>query len=268
MTTFREMHVPGNPFILANAWDAGSAKMLVAMGARAIATSSAAYAFTLGLPDGGNVSRDDSLAHAQDLMAAVDVPVSGDFEDGFGPAPEDCARTVTLAGEIGLAGICIEDTIGASERFYDFDLAVERIRAASSAARALKKDFFFVARADGVMTGGYDMSEAIRRIQAFDEAGADGLYVPLPPSLDDLKRVVGATSKPVNVLAAGPFAKHSMADYAAAGVARISLGSALARVTHRVIHETADAMFQSGDFSPLTKAMGGHKVDALLQQGS
>lgn len=265
MTTFRDMHVPGDPFILANAWDAGSAKMLVSMGAQAIATSSAAYAFTVGLPDGGNVSRDDSLAHAQDLMAAVDVPVSGDFEDGFGPAPEDCARTVQLAGEIGLAGICIEDTIGASERFYDFDLAVERVRAASSAARALGKDFFFVARADGVMTRGYDMAEAIRRIQAFDAAGADGLYVPLPPSFDDLKRIVAATSKPVNVLAAGPYAKFTTAQYAAAGVARISLGSALARVTHRAIHEAATAMFGDGDFSPLTLAMAGHKVDALLK---
>jgi 2-methylisocitrate lyase-like PEP mutase family enzyme len=242
--------------------------MLVAMGARAIATSSAAYAFTLGLPDGGNVSRDDSLAHAQDLISAVDVPVSGDFEDGFGPSPEDCARTVTLAGEVGLAGICIEDTIGASEKFYDFDLAVERVRAASSAARALKKDFFFVARADGVMTKGYDMKEAIRRIQAFDAAGADGLYVPLPPSMNDLKHIVAATSKPVNVLAAGPYAKFTKADYAAAGVARISLGSALARVTHRVIHEASLAMFNDGDFSPLSGAMAGHKVDALLQKDS
>ncbi|MEM9583202.1 MAG: isocitrate lyase/phosphoenolpyruvate mutase family protein [Pseudomonadota bacterium] len=262
--SFRELHQKGNPFILANAWDAGSAKMLAGLGAQAIATSSAAYAFTQGVPDGGNVSRDDSLAHAQDLMAAVDVPVSGDFEDGFGPDPETCAQTVRLSGEIGLAGICIEDTIGASEKFYDFDLAVERVRAASAAARTLPQDFFFVARADGVMTGGYDIEEAIRRIQAFDAAGADGIYVPMPGSFENLKRIVAATNKPVNALAAGPFAQHSVADYAAAGVARISLGSALARVTHRAIHDAASAMFGAGDLTPLRAALPGDLVDGLL----
>ena len=108
--SFRQMHRPGDPFILANAWDAGSAKMLVALGAQAIATSSAAHAFTLGRPDMGTLTRDEALAHAQDLVAAVNVPVSGDFENGFGEAPDTCAETVRLAAEAGLAGICIEDT--------------------------------------------------------------------------------------------------------------------------------------------------------------
>lgn len=265
--SFSDLHQPGNPFILANAWDVGSARVLAALGAKAIATSSAAYAFTLGLPDGGQISRDDHLAHAQDLMAAVDVPVSGDFEDGFGPDPETCSETVRLSGEIGLAGICIEDTIGASEKFYDFDLAVERVRAASAAAKALKEDFFFVARADGVMTGGYDMDEAIRRIKAFDAAGADGLYVPLPPKIEDLKAVVAATDKPVNVLAAGPITKHSYAEFAAAGVARISLGSALARATHRALVDTAQAIFE-GDFTGLQNALPGSDMDALLEKGA
>lgn len=262
--SFREMHKPGDPFILANAWDIGSAKMLAALGAQAIGTSSAAHAFTLGKPDGGKVERDVALAHAQDLIAAVDVPVSGDFEDGFGEAPETCAETVRLSGEIGLAGICIEDTIEASHRVYDFDLAVERVRAASSAARALKDDFFFVARADGVMTGAYDIDEAIRRIRAFDDAGADGLYVPMPKSMDDLKRVIDATDKPVNVLAAGQYSKHSLAEYAALGAARISLGSALARATHRVIHDAARDMFGAGDFTALGTGLSGAEVDKLI----
>ncbi|TDT77903.1 2-methylisocitrate lyase-like PEP mutase family enzyme [Litoreibacter halocynthiae] len=262
--SFREMHKPGDPFILANAWDVGSAKMLAALGAQAIGTSSAAHAFTLGKSDGGKVERDVALAHAQDLIAAVSVPVSGDFEDGFGEAPETCAETVRLSGEIGLAGICIEDTIEASNRFYDFDLAVERVRAASSAARALKNDFFFVARADGVMTGAYDIDEAIRRIRAFDEAGADGLYVPMPKSMDDLKRVIDATEKPVNVLVAGAYSKHALAEYAALGAARISLGSALARATHRVIHDAGLSMFGSGDFTHLTNAISGSEVDKLI----
>lgn len=262
--SFRAFHVPGDPFVLANAWDVGSAKMLATLGAKAIATSSAAHAFTLGRPDGGHVTRDEALAHAQDLMAAVDIPVSGDFEDGFGESPETCAETVTLSGEIGLAGICIEDTIGASERFYDFDLAVERVAAAAAAARALPRDFFFVARADGIMTGGYDIEEALRRIKAFDAAGADGLYVPLPKSFDDLKRIVAATSKPVNVLVAGPYSKYSKAQYADIGVARLSLGSALARVTHRAINDAGTAILSEGDFTPLSAAMPGDAVDKML----
>lgn len=262
--TFRELHRPGAPFILANAWDAGSAKMLAALGAQAIATSSAAHAFTLGRPDGGTVSRDEALAHAQDLIAAVDVPVSGDFEDGYGEAPETCAETVRLSGEVGLAGICIEDTIEASERVYDAELAAERIKAAASAARALPGDFFLVARADGVMTGAYDIEEALSRIRAFDAAGADGLYVPLPRSVDDLKRVIAATDKPVNVLAAGAYSKISRAEYAAMGAARISLGSSLARATHKIIADAGTAMFQEGDFTPLGAVISGSEVDKML----
>ncbi len=264
MTSFRDLHVKGAPFVLANAWDIGSAKMLAVMGAKAIATSSAAHAFTLGKPDGGKVSRDDALAHAQDLIAAVDVPVSGDFEDGFGESPDTCAETVRLSGEIGLAGICIEDTIEASDKVYDFDLSVERVRAAAAAARALPEDFFFVARADGVMTGAYDIDEAIKRIKAFDDAGADGLYVPIPKSLEDLQRIIDATDKPVNVLAAGPYAKHPLSTYAKMGAARISLGSALARVTHAAILEAGRAILEDGDFSPLRNAASGSEIDKML----
>lgn len=262
---FRALHQPSSPFILANAWDVGSAKMLAGLGAQAIGTSSAAHAFTLGRTDGGKVTRDEALAHAQDLIAATPLPVSGDFEDGFGEAPDICAETVRLSGEVGLAGICIEDTIEASDRVYDFDLAVERVKAAASAARALSEDFFFVARADGVMTGAYDIEEALRRIRAFDAAGADGLYVPMPKTPDDLRRIIAATDKPVNVLAAGKFSKLTRADYAQMGAARISLGSSLARVTHKVIHDASIAMFGEGDFTMLGTGISGAEVDKLMQ---
>ena len=265
--TFRDLHQSGNPFILANAWDRGSAQMLAALGAKAIGTSSAAHAFTIGRPDMGNVTRDEALAHAQDLMGATDLPLSGDFENGFGDTPDDCAQTVRLAGEIGMAGICIEDTALPSKKPYDFDLSVERIKAASAAARALPHDFFFVARADGVMLGSYDTKEAIRRIQAFDAAGADGLYVPLPPDMDALKAICKATKKPVNVLAAGKFTKTSLADFAAAGVARISLGSALARATHKTILNAAQAMLNDGDFSLIGGATA-TQIDKLLIAGA
>ena len=239
--------------------------MLAALGAPAIATSSAAHAFTLGRPDGGHVTRDEALAHAQDLVAAVSVPVSGDFENGFGHAPEDCAETVRLSAEVGLAGISIEDAALPDDHAYPFDEAVARIRAAAAAARALPRDFVLVARADGVMNGHYDIEEALRRIRAFDAAGADCLYVPLPKTVDDLKRVIAATEKPVNVLVAGPaYSAIPKADYARMGAARLSLGSALARVTHRAILDTGQAMFGEGDFSPLSAAMPGGDVDALL----
>lgn len=261
---FRDLHQRSNPFILANAWDAGSAKMLAGLGAQAIATSSGAHAFTVGRPDMGTLTRDEALAHAQDLIAAVDIPVSGDFENGFGDDPDTCAETVRLSGEIGLAGICIEDIALPSSAAYDFDLSVERIRAAAAAARNLPNDFVLVARADGVLNEQYDLAEAIKRIQAFETAGADCVYIPMPASMDDLARICAATNLPVNALAAGPFAKVSRSEFANIGVARISLGAALARVTHRAIYDTATAMFGDGDFTALIKALPASVTDELL----
>ena len=142
--------------------------------------------------------------------------------------------------------------------------AVERIGAAADAARGLKDDFVLVARADGVMNGHYDMDEALRRIRAFDAAGADCLYVPVPPSLEDLKAVIAATDKPVNVLMVGPFTKMSRADMADLGAARLSLGSALARATHRLIADASEGMFKHGDFTALGKTISGAVVDEML----
>jgi 2-methylisocitrate lyase-like PEP mutase family enzyme len=265
---FRALHRPGDPFILANAWDAGSARMLAALGAQAIGTSSAAHAFTLGRPDGGHVTRDEALAHAQALVAATPLPVSGDFENGFGPAPEDCAETVRLSVEAGLAGLSIEDVDPISGAPYAFDLAVERIRAASAAARAAPRDIVLVARADGIMTGHYDTAHAIRRVIAFHQAGADCLYVPLPPTEDDLARICMAVPAPVNALAAGVWTGLPRARFAQLGVARISLGSSLARATHRLIRDTGLAMFAAGDFSGLAQGMPGQDVDAMLEHGA
>ena len=263
-TTFRALHRPGDPFILANAWDAGSAKLLAALGAPAIATSSAAHAFTLGRPDLGHVSRDEALAHAQDLVAAVDVPVSGDFENGFGHDPETVAETVRLAAEIGLAGISIEDIALPDDTPYPRTLAVERIRAAAAAARALPRDFVLVARADGVMHGAYDLDEALARLAGFEAAGADCLYVPVPGSREAQRRICAATTLPVNALVAGDFTRVSRADFAALGVARLSLGSSLARATHRLIVDAGRAMFGAGDFSPLAHSISGEEIDRLL----
>lgn len=262
---FRALHKPGDPFILANAWDVGSAKMLHALGARAIGTTSAGHAFTLGRPDLGHVSRDEALAHAEVLVAATPLPVSGDLENGFGEAPEIAAETVRLACEAGLAGCSIEDTALPGSDAYDFDLAVDRIRAAAAMRRSLPRDFVLCARADGLMHRSYDVAEAIRRLQAFEAAGADCLYAPLPRTVEELRQIRLALTAPVNALAAGPaFAAMSRADFAALGIARISIGSALARVTHQAILDSAGPMLAEGDFSGLLTGARGQKIDAML----
>ncbi|MCT4654694.1 MAG: isocitrate lyase/phosphoenolpyruvate mutase family protein [Cohaesibacter sp.] len=263
-STFRALHQPGNPFILANAWDKGSARMLASMGAKAIATSSAAHAFTLGKPDMGHVSRSEAISHAQDLAAATPLPVSGDLENGYGDSPQDVAETILKAAEAGLAGACIEDTCLPSDRPYEFAKAVERIEAAVEIARNLKSDFVLTARADGVMLGTYDVKEAIRRLQAFEKAGADCLYAPAPGSLEAQAEICRAVSAPVNALAAGPFMQHSVQDFANIGVARISLGSALARATHRIILDAGKAMFGEGDFTAMSHSTSAGVIDPIL----
>lgn len=268
---FRALHRPGDPFILANAWDAGSARLLAALGAEAIGTTSAGFAFTRGLPDGARITRDEALAHAQDLVAATPLPVSADLENGYAHDPEGVAGTVRLACEAGLAGLSVEDTELPGQGAYPFDLAVERVRAAAAAARALPRDVVLVARADGVMNGTYDLAEGLRRLRAFEAAGADCLYLPLPATMRDVALICRSVSRPVNALAAGPFARHPRADFARAGVARISLGSALARATHRVIVDAARGMFGEGSFETLARLApdgGGAAIDALLARGA
>lgn len=264
-TTFRDLHVKGAPLILANIWGRGSALMMQSLGAKALATSSAAHAFTIGRTDGGTVTRDEALAHAAEILSVTHLPVQGDFENGFGDDPDTCAETVRLAAEVGLAGICIEDLMYPSAAPYDFDLAVERMRAASAAARALPHDFVFTARADGAMTAGYDADEALRRLRAFEAAGADCLYAPMLPDMDYVTKVCAAIKAPVNVLVAGRFTKPVLAEFAAAGAARLSLGSSLARVTHAAIRDAANGMFSHGEFSTLGGAMSGDAVDLLLK---
>ncbi|MEL7255005.1 MAG: isocitrate lyase/phosphoenolpyruvate mutase family protein [Pseudomonadota bacterium] len=263
--TFRALHQRGNPLVMINAWDRGSAVMMQNLGAKAIATTSAGHAFSLGRVDGGTISRDEALAHAQDLVSAVDIPVSGDFENGFGGSPETVAETIRMAAEVGLAGCSIEDTALPEFGAYAFDLSVERIRAAASAARALPGDFVMIARADGLIYETYDLDEAIRRVQAYEAAGADGVYIPAPPDFESLKRIVDSVSVPVNALASGGFANHSLAEFARIGVARISVGAALSRVAYGAAVDAAKEMV-SGGFSGLSRAIEEEDMDALLQQ--
>ncbi|MFD1159730.1 isocitrate lyase/PEP mutase family protein [Roseovarius aestuarii] len=260
---FRALHKPGDPFLLVNAWDIGSARMMQALGASAIATTSAGHAFTQGRVDGGTLTRDEALSHAQDLVSAVSLPVSGDFENGFGEAPDHVAETIRLAAEVGLAGCSIEDTALPDFGPYEFDLSVERIRAAASAARALPGDFVLVARADGVMLGCYDCDEAIRRIRAYEAAGADCVYVPAPPNVEEMKRITASVSVPVNVLASGQFSTLTRRNFAEMGAARLSIGAALARVAYGAAIDVASGML-GGDFSGLSRAIDEDDINKLL----
>jgi 2-methylisocitrate lyase-like PEP mutase family enzyme len=265
---FADLHRSGC-FVIPNPWDAGSARMMAALGAVSLATSSAAHAFTLGRADMGGVSRDEALAHAEDMVAATGLPVSGDFENGFGDAPDVVAETVRLAAEAGLSGCSVEDTSAEGGlRAYGFDLAVERVRAGVAAARGLGRPFVFCARADGVMNGVYDLDEGIRRLRAFEAAGADLLYLPVPPGRAELARVLASVSAPVNALAAGPLRDLSVAELAAMGVRRISTGSQIARVTHAAIREAVGAMLGKGSFAPLKQAAPGGEIDDLLARGA
>jgi hypothetical protein len=174
---FRALHVPGRPLVMPNPWDLGSAKLMAGLGAQALATTSAGHGFTLGLADGGQGSREMALRHAAELCAAADLPVNGDFENGYGDAPETVAETVRLAAEAGLAGVSIEDTAVPTTASYPFDLALARIEAAVAAAREV--GIVLTARADGCIFGNYDPAEAVRRCQAFARAGAEVIYAPL-----------------------------------------------------------------------------------------
>jgi 2-methylisocitrate lyase-like PEP mutase family enzyme len=251
-----------------NPWDMGSARMMAALGAQALATTSAGFAFTLGRPDMGRVRRDEALAHAESIVSATSLPVSGDLENGFADDPDDVAETVRLAREAGLSGCSIEDTrMVEGNPPYEFGLAVDRIGAAADAARSLPDPFVLCARADGVMIGSYDVDEALRRILAFEKAGADLLYVPVVPDVAALKRIVGYASSPVNALAAGAVAKLPVNDIAAIGVRRISVGSMIARLTHAAIRDAMHSMMDRGSFDVFAGAAKGSEIDELLIKG-
>ena len=265
--SFRDLHRPGDPFVLMNVWDVGSARVAAALGAEAIGTSSAAHAFTLGRADMGGVTRDEALAHAEVMVAATPLPVSADFENGFARDPDGVAESVRLAASTGLAGLSIEDTDLPGTDPYEFDLAVERIEAAVTTARSVDRDLVLLARADGVLNGNYGVDEGIRRLQAFGRVGADAVYLPGPPDVDALRTISESVSVPVNALAAGPFTSLTRDEFAQLGVARISLGSSLARVTHGAMIEAARSILDDGDFSPLAAGIAGSEVDALLHRG-
>jgi 2-methylisocitrate lyase-like PEP mutase family enzyme len=255
IVTFQGLHASGC-FVMPNPWDAGSARALEQMGFKALATTSAGLAFSLGRPE-GLLSRDEVLSHCRDIVGATALPVSADLEKGFGDTPESAAETVRAAAETGLAGCSLEDhTNRRDDPIFDFSLAVERIAAAAEAARALPRDFVLTARCENYLWGRPDLEDTIRRLQAFEQAGADVLYAPGLRSLEDIRTVCGAVAKPVNVVMGLPGAAFTVGELAAVGVKRISVGSALARVAYGACLAAAQEIAAQGRFDALAPAIG------------
>jgi len=228
---FRDLHYRPGTFVIPNPWDAGTARILTSLGFDALATTSAGLAFALGRPDGqGAVSREETLANARSIVEATHLPVAADLENGFADTPEEVAETVRLAAGVGLVGGSIEDATGNDDDpIYAFEYAVERVAAAAEAAHALPFPFMLAGRAENFLHGRPDLDDTIRRLQAYERAGADLLYAPGLPSLEAIRTVCASVTKPVNVLLGSGGAGVTVADLAAAGAKRISLGSLLSR---------------------------------------
>lgn len=264
---FRDAHRKGAPLILPNAWDPGSARMLAGLGFKAIATTSAGFAFSQGRLDQiGGQSREAVLAHAAELVTSVDLPVSADLEDGFGAAPERVAETVRLAAEVGLVGCTIEDTTGdPNAPIFPFDVAVARIEAAVAAARGLPFPFTLTARAENFLHGRPDLEDTLARLRAFEAVGADCLYAPGLPDLDAIKTITSSLEKPVNIVIGIRPKGVSVAALAEVGVARISLGSALARRAYGALIEAGQEILGPGTFSEAERGAPFATIETLLK---
>ena len=250
------MHAGRGAFVMPNPWDAGSARVLAAQGFEALATTSAGHAWSRGLRDYG-VTRDEALANARAIIAATDLPVSADLEDCFGPEPDE---TIRMATAVGLVGGSIEDAQNGV--ILPLDVAVARLASAVTAVRALPYPFMLTARAENFLHGRADLADTIARLQAYDAAGADVLYAPGLPDLDAVRAVCAAVTRPVNVLATNP--DWTVADLRAAGVRRISVGGALARVALGALDRAA-AQLRAGGFGYLRDGLPGPRVSELMQ---
>ncbi len=259
-SVFRQLHYRDNALVIPNPWDIGSARILASLGFEALATTSAGFAFSRGVKDGG-VSRDAVLAHCREIVGATPLPVSADLENGFGDGPEQVAETIALAGATGLAGGSIEDyTRRANEPIYTFDHAVERIAAAAEAARKLDGDFVLTARAENFLYGQPDLDDTIRRLQAFEKAGADVLYAPGLQNLEQIRTVCMSVSKPVNVVMGLSGTSFGVSALSASGVKRISLGSSLARLAYGEFLRAAQEISDTGSFTFADRAPGSYEI--------
>jgi 2-methylisocitrate lyase-like PEP mutase family enzyme len=250
---FRALHQGPGAFVIPNPWDGGSARILAGLGYQALATSSGAAAGVLGRRDGA-ITRDEALAQVRIIVAATDLPVSADLEKCFSDAPQGVAETVRLAAQAGLVGCSVEDATGNKEKpLFDFDLAVERVAAAAEAARTLGFPFTLTARTENFLRGNPNLDDTIKRLQAFERAGADVLFAPGLPDLPSIRKVCEAVSKPVNFMAGIKGKSFSVAELEKAGVRRISLATSLFRAAMTGVIEAAREVKEQGSFGYLER---------------
>jgi 2-methylisocitrate lyase-like PEP mutase family enzyme len=264
---FRALHAAPAAFVIPNVWDGGSAALMAQLGYAALATSSSAAAATLGKLDGG-ITREEALAHAASLAALTALPVAADLENGFGDAPEDAALTIRLAAAAGLIGASIEDASNAAgQPIYEFEHAVARIAAAVQAARAAPFPFVLTARAENFLHGRADLADTVRRLQAFERAGADVLFAPGLPDLEAVRTVCAALRGPVNFMVGMPGQSFSLAELAAVGVKRVSLSTTLYRAAMTGVAAAAREAL-TGHFSYVSGLMGGGELGRALKAQS
>ncbi|MFP6729402.1 MAG: isocitrate lyase/phosphoenolpyruvate mutase family protein [Alphaproteobacteria bacterium] len=263
---FIDLHKRDGGFVIPNPWDVGSARILEALGFEALATTSAGLAFSLGLTD-GNVTMQQALEHCAALVSATSLPVSADLEKGFGDSPESVAETITAAAESGLVGCSIEDFCGDPKApIYDFNLAVDRIAAAVETARSLPHDFVLTARSENYLRGNPDLDDTIKRLQAFEAAGADVLYAPGLPTLEDIRTLCASLTRPVNVVVGAPKAPYGVAELAEAGVTRISVGATFARLAYGEFIRAAQEIAGPGTLGFTDRAMGSAELSGYLKE--
>src|SRR5438132_820223 len=262
---FRALHQGPGVFVIANAWDAGSARILARLGFQALATSSGAQAGTFGRLD-GRVTRDEALAHCRAIVEATELPVSADLEKGFGDAPAVAAETIRLAAEVGLVGGSIEDATGDKDKpLYDLSLAAERVAAAVQAARALPFPFTLTARAENYLRGNPNLDDPIKRLPAFEKAGADVLFAPGLPDLQAVRTVCAAVSKPFNFMVGIKGKSFTVAELTAAGVKRISLATSLYREAMSGLVNAAREVKDKGTFGYLDRSLTTPELNNFMQ---
>jgi len=266
VAAFRALHERPGAFVIPNPWDAGTARILAALGFEALATTSAGYAFSAGrLDSSAALTREEILANAKAIVDATDLPVSADLEDGFGRAPQDCATTIRLAAESGLVGGSIEDATGDPDApIYEFGLSVERVAAAAEQAR--RSNVVLTARSENFLWGRADLADTIKRLQAFADVGADVLYAPGLPSLEAIREVCASVSKPVNVVMGLKGVAYSVSELASAGVKRISVGGSFARAAFGGFIRAAREVKEKGTFTYAAEAIAHADIRKYMEK--
>ncbi len=260
---FVALHERESSFVIPNPWDAGSARVLAALGFEALATSSGACAGVLGRTD-GRITRAEAIAHAKVIVDATDLPVAADLENGFGDSADDAAETIRAAGAVGLVGGSIEDCAGPGKGLYEFEHAVRRVEAAVAAARALPFKFMFTARAENFIRGNPDLDDTIRRLKAFERAGADVLFAPGLPDVDAVRKVCASLDRPFNFMVGIKGRSFTVADLTAAGVKRISLATSLYRAAMTGLLDAAREVQTQGTFGYLDRAVPTPDLNKML----